>query len=177
VNRLLAATAAACLLATPALADCAGSHALDRCLVGTWTFAGGGSAEWMARNIHHAHVTGISQNGLTLTFGPDGTFSTGRVDIHATVAANDGSMTGSGHASGQASGTWTAGGRRFTLCVAPSGLHTTVTVNVHGRPITVTPPPPTHPQATAYTCNATTLTTTQPIPGHEPIVTRYRRGR
>jgi len=150
---------------------------IDRCLIGTWTFSGGGSAEWMSRNIHRAHVTGISQSGLTMTFRPDGSFSTGQVDIHATVAANDGSMSGSGHATGQASGTWTAGGGRFTLCVAPSSLHTTVTIVVHGRPMTVATPPPTHPQATAYTCNATALTTTQPIPGHEPIVTRYRRGR
>ena len=177
MKRLLLAAALACLAATPALADCAGSHALDRCLIGTWHYASGGSAAWMSRNIHMAHVTGLSHNGLSLTFRPDGTFSTGQVDVHATVAANDGSMTGAGHATGQAAGTWSAAGGRFTLCVAPGSLRTTVTVVVHGHPITVTPPPPTHPQVTPYACNATVLKTTQTVlPGRDPIVTLYSRG-
>ncbi|HEX4301637.1 MAG TPA: hypothetical protein VHZ78_02505 [Rhizomicrobium sp.] len=169
-----AAFAATLLAASPALADCAGSHALDRCLIGTWHYASGGSAEWMSRNIHMAHVTGITHNDLTITFRPDGTFATGHTDVHATIAANDGSMTGSGHAEGQASGAWSAGGGHFNFCMTPGSMRTTVTIVVHGRPMTVTPPMPTHPTATAYTCSGNMLTTTQPIPGHEPIVTIYR---
>ncbi|MEI9888040.1 MAG: hypothetical protein WDN08_16365 [Rhizomicrobium sp.] len=176
MKRLLAAAALAASAATPALADCAGSHALDRCLIGTWSYSGGGSASWLNRNARMAHVTGVSHNELKIAFRPDGTFSTGQVDIHATVAANDSSMTGSGHTAGRATGTWSAAGGRFTLCTTPGSVSTTVTVVVHGRPITVTPPAPTAPHATAYTCNAATLTTTQPIPGHEPIVTTYSRG-
>ena len=175
MKRVLIAAAVFACAATPALADCAGSHALDRCLIGTWSYSSGGSAAWMARNIHMAHVTGVTHNDLKIGFRPDGTFSTGHVDVHATVAANDGSMTGSGHASGQASGTWSAVGGHFDLCTTPGSVTTTVTVVVHGRPITVTPPTPVHPQSTAYVCNVATLTTTQPIPGHEPIVTTYSR--
>ncbi len=85
-------------------------------------------------------------------------------------------MSGTGHAVGQASGTWSTTGGHFNFCLAPGGMRTTVTVMVHGRPMTVTPPAPTHPQATAYTCAGATLTTTTPIPGHEPIVTVYARG-
>lgn len=164
---------AAALIATPALADCNGSHALDRCLIGTWSFAGGGSAEWMARNIHGAHVTGVSHNDLKLTFAGDGTFRTGQVDIHATATSNMSGMSATGHSVGQASGTWSVTGGKFNLCT--SGVSTTVTMMIHGRPVTVTPPASTRPHATAYTCNAAGLTTTQPIPGHEPIVTRYSR--
>lgn len=173
---VFAAAALLSLAATPALADCAGSHALDRCLIGTWSYASGGSAEWMSRNIHQAHVTGLSHGGLTIVFNGDGTFSTGQIDIHATVAANDGSMSGSGHTVGRVTGTWSSAAGGFTMCATPGTSRTTVTVVVHGRPITVNAPPPTRPTATAYTCNATTLTTTQPIAGHEPIVTRYSRG-
>jgi hypothetical protein len=177
VKTIFAATAAAVILmASPALADCNGSHVLDRCLFGTWNYASGGSAAWMSRNIHMAHVTGLTHNGLTITFRPDGTFSTGHADIHATVAANDGSMSGTGHAVGQANGTWSTAGGRFSFCTAPGGMRTTVTIMVHGRPMTVTPPMPTHPQATAYTCSGAALSTTMPIPGHEPIVTVYSRG-
>ena len=176
MKRVLIAAVIACAAATPAFADCAGSHALDRCLIGTWSYSSGGSGAWMARNIHMAHVTGVTHNDLKISFRPDGTFSTGHVDVHATVAANDGSMTGSGHASGQASGTWSAMGGHFNLCTTPGSVTTTVTVVVHGHPITVAPPMPAHPQATAYTCNAATMTTTSPIPGHEPIVTTYSRG-
>jgi hypothetical protein len=177
VKKFLALAALSFFASSPALADCAGSRVQDRCLVGTWNYASGGSAAWMSRNIHSAHVTGISHNGLNISFRADGTFSTGQVDIHATVAANNGGMTGTGHATGQASGTWSAAGGRFTLCLAPSTLHTTVTVVVHGHPITVTPAAPTHPQATAYACNATTLKTTQTVlPGRDPIVTLYSRG-
>jgi hypothetical protein len=55
-------------------------------------------------------------------------------------------------------------------------MRTTVTIMVHGHPMTVTPPAPTGPHATAYSCGGNTLTTTTPIPGHEPIVTVYARG-
>ncbi len=177
MKKHLAAAAIACFAAAPAFAaDCAGSHALDRCLIGTWSYSSGGSAQWMARNVHQAHVTGITHNDLKLSFRPDGTFSTGHVDVHATVAANDGSMTGSGHATGQASGTWSAGGGHFNLCTTPGSVTTTVTVTVHGRPISVTPHTPVAPHATAYTCNATTLTTTQTIlRGRDPLVTTYSR--
>ncbi|HEY4944039.1 MAG TPA: hypothetical protein VII56_21605 [Rhizomicrobium sp.] len=175
MKKLFACAAFSLLVASPALADCAGSHVLDRCLIGTWHYASGGSAAWMSRNIHMAHVTGITHNDLMITFMADGTFATGHSDVHATVAANEGGMTATGHAVGQASGTWSATGGRFSFCTTPGSVHTAVTVTVHGRPITVTPPVPTHPQATAYTCNATSLTTSQPIPGHEPIVTKYSR--
>ncbi|HUO90635.1 MAG TPA: hypothetical protein VMU08_15775 [Rhizomicrobium sp.] len=175
MKQLLAASTVAVLVSSPALADCAGSHALDRCLVGTWSYASGGSAEWLNRNVRMAHVTSVTHSGLSITFRPDGTFSTGHVDINAHVAANNGAMTGSSHSTGQASGTWSAAGGRFTLCMTPGALHTTVTVVVHGRPITVTPAMPPHPVPTAYTCSAASLTTTQPIPGHEPIVTAYSR--
>lgn len=177
MKRVLIAAAIAAFAATPlAAADCAGSHALDRCLIGTWSFSSGGSAAWLNRNARMAHVTGVTHNDLKISFRPDGTFSTGHVDVHANVAANDGSMTGSGHATGQASGTWSAAGGRFNLCTTPGGVTTTVTVVVHGRPITVRPTAPAAPHATVYTCNATTLVTTSPIPGHEPIVTTYSRG-
>lgn len=175
VKKLFALAALSVLTVTPALADCNGSHALDRCLVGTWKYTSGGAAEWLNRNNRMAHVTGVDHGQIALTFRPDGSFATNTVDIHATVTANDHSMSGSGHTQGQASGTWSAAGGQFTLCTAPSSLHTKVTVVVHGRPISVDAPPPAHPHATAYTCNATTMTTTTPIPGHGAIVTTYSR--
>jgi hypothetical protein len=177
MKSLAAAAVVSLLAASPAFADCAGSHALDRCLIGTWHYTSGGSAAWMARNIHMAHVTGLTHNGLTIAFNGDGTFSTGQADIRATVAANDGSMSGTGHAVGRASGTWSTTAGHFNFCMTPGSLRATVTIMVQGHPMTVTPPAPTHPQATPYTCSGNTLTTTQPIPGHEPIVTVYARGR
>ena len=129
----------------------------------------------MTRNIHMAHVTGVSHSGLTISFRADGTFATGQVDVHATVASNDGHMTGAGHSSGQAAGQWSASGGQFTLCPTTSNVTTTVTVNVHGHPITVTPHAPAVPTAMSYSCSVATLTTTQPIRGHEPIVTVYAR--
>lgn len=171
--KLIPALAIAVLSATPALAaDCNGSHSLDRCLIGTWQYASGGSVEWMGRNIHNAHVD-ATHNDIRLTFGADGSFSTGHVDIHSSAVANTGAMSATGHSVGAATGTWSVTGGKFNLCT--TGVRTTVTVMVHGRPVTVTPPAPTQPHATAYTCNTSTLTTTQPIPGHEPIVTTYRR--
>lgn len=177
MKNLLIGTAALCLFAAPALADCAGSHAVDRCLVGVWHFQGGGSAEWMARNIHQAHVTGVSHNEIVITFRPDGSFATNPVNVTADVHSNTTDTHGTGHTEGVARGTWSAAGGRFTLCTDPSSIHTTVSVVVHGHTITV-PAADTaaRPHATVYTCNATTMVTTQPIPGHEPIVTRYVRG-
>jgi hypothetical protein len=178
LKNLLIGSLALCLFSAPAFADCAGSRAVDRCLIGTWHFQSGGSADWMARNIHQAHVTGISHNDLVITFRPDGTFETRPVNITADVASDRGDAHGTGHTRGQARGTWTAAGGRFTLCTDPSSIRTTVSVVVHGRTITV-PASDTaaRPHATAYTCGGAAMVTTQPIPGHEPIVTRYVRGR
>jgi hypothetical protein len=178
LNRFLIGSASLFLLASPALADCAGSHAIDRCLVGTWNYQSGGSAEWMARNIHQAHVTGISHGELSIMFHPDGTFATRPVNITAAVQSNNTDTHGTGHTVGEARGTWSADSGHFNLCTDPGSIRTTVTVVVHGRPMTVQAPvTDARPHATAYTCAGNTLTTTQPIPGHEPIVTRYVRGR
>jgi hypothetical protein len=175
MKRLLGAVALAVVATSPALADCAGSHVLDRCVIGTWRFASGGSATWMAHNIHSAHITAMSNGGVTLVFNGDGTFSTGNVDIHTTVTANNGQMTGTGHATGQASGQWSASGGTLNFCATGSTLHQTVTVVVHGRPITVTPNAPPHPSAMQYACTASTLTTTHAMPHLQPLVTTYSR--
>ena len=177
MRSLFAVTAVSLLIASPALADCAGSHSLDRCLVGTWSYASGGSAAWMSRNIHMAHITGLSHNSLNVTLRPDGTFSTGNVDVHSSVAANNGEVTGTAHATGQTSGQWSAAGGHLNFCATASTFQQTVTVVVHGRPITVTPHAmPVRPTAMDYVCNATTLKTTQPMAHLEPIVTLYNRG-
>lgn len=177
MHRLLAATALAVVIATPALADCAGSKAIDRCLVGTWNYKSGGGEQWINRNIRSVHVDGMTHNGLTMTLRPDGAFVSGKIDATANVRMKSGKMAGTGHATGQASGTWSAANGRLMLCMAPGGLTTKVTVMVHGKPITVTPPMNIRPQAMTYTCNATTLTTTVPIARREPVVTVYSRGR
>jgi len=131
----------------------------------------------MSRNIHGVHVNHIAHNDINMTFRGDGTFSTGTVDVHATVVARTGGMTGSGHATGQASGQWSVAGGHFNICPSASNLRTDVTVNVHGHMIHASPHVPTTPTATNYTCSSTTLTTRQPIAGHEPIVTVYARAR
>ena len=169
--------AAALLLsfASPALADCAGSHDLDRCLIGTWHYANGGSAQWVSRNIHGVRVSHIAHNDINMTFREDGTFSTGPVDVHATLVARTGGMTGSGHATGQASGKWSAASGHLNICPTASSFRSDVTVNAHGHLIHVSPHVPTTPMATSYTCTSSLLTTRQPIAGHEPIVTTYTR--
>lgn len=167
--------AAATLAATPALGDCLGSKTLDRCLVGTWKMTGGGAAAWMGHNIHSAHITAMSANGVTLVVRGDGTFSTGDVDVHTAVAADNGHLTGTGHATGSASGQWSVSGRNLNFCAAGASFHQTVTVVVNGKPITVTPNSAPRPTAMAYTCNASTMTTTHVMPHLEPIVTTYSR--
>jgi hypothetical protein len=173
----LAATSLALLFPAQATADCAGSQPQDRCLIGTWKYAGGGSVEWMSRNVHMVHVSHISQRGINISFRADGSFATGDVDVRAAVVARNGEIAGTGHAGGQTSGRWSASGGHFNLCPIASSLQTSIAVSVHGRSIRVAPHLPTAPTKTNYACSATTLTTIQPIAGREPIVTTYARAR
>ena len=168
----LAVAAVAIFAATPALsADCNGSHALDRCLIGTWQYESGGGAAWASRNIRGTHTTATNSD-ISLTFRGDGSFSTGHVDIHSSAVSSHGDISATGHSVGTATGTWSVAGNKFNLCA--TGVRTTVTVMVHGRSVAFAAPA-SQPHATAYTCSATALITTQPIPAHEPIVTAYRR--
>lgn len=164
---------AAALAATPTLAaDCNGSHALDRCLIGTWQFASGGGADWMKRNMPNVHTTGTSPSNIKITLRPDGTFSSTPIDMHTTATAAQGHVqAATAHIAGQAMGVWSAGGGKLTLCT--QGISNTVTVVIGGKPHTISQP--IKPSLIAYTCNAATMTTTRPMPRGGPIVTTYSR--
>jgi hypothetical protein len=159
---------ALCLLAvTGTLAaraeDCAGTHQVDRCLVGTWKMTTNGMERWMREHVHKFNVTSVSQTGNTITLNADGTFTTGASNV--TVQGAGGGATGTGHMAAQASGHWSAANGNFNICAAStSSMNGTATVQQNGHTVTV-PVRPTMPPVSsrAYTCAGNTFTVTTPM--------------
>ncbi|MBI1212862.1 MAG: hypothetical protein GC190_15480 [Alphaproteobacteria bacterium] len=164
--RLTAAFAAAALLATPALAaDCGGSHAVDRCMVGTWQMTKNGMQEWMRKHVRKFSVTSVHATNNTITLHADGTFATGAST--ATVEGHGSSgMHGSATMSGQSSGTWSAADGKFNLCARPGNIDTTLTTSGGGNTTT------SHAQTAlpalstqSYACAGDAFTTTREMRG------------
>ena len=169
--RSLAALSAIAMFAAPALAeDCAGSHAVDRCLVGTWTMTHNGAEDWMRRHIRNFHPTAVTTANNTITLNADGTFSTGNSTATASGTNNQG-MTATATQQGQASGSWSAASGKFNLCARPSTIKTTTTVNGHTAH-SQTPLPSVSTQD--YTCAGATFSTTKLMSG-DPVTSTYTK--
>lgn len=139
--------------------ECAGSHEVDQCLVGTWELTTHGAEQWMREHGQPVQLTGVARANNTMTLLEDGTFTTGAARVDAAVHSDD--MRGTGRMVGQSSGRWSAAGGRFNVCPDATALTGTVTVIVHGRSVTVpTPSGPAPDSSQPYTCNGTSLQVT-----------------
>ena len=143
-------------------AECAGTRAVDRCLVGTWELTSHGAEQWMREHGQPAQLTRVDRANDTMTLRPDGTFSTGAASVSADVRGEN--VRGTGQLAGQASGRWSADAGRFNLCTDAGAARGTITVMVRGRATTV-PMAAGGPStmSNAYTCNASTLRVTMPM--------------
>jgi hypothetical protein len=139
--------------------ECAGTHEVDQCLVGTWELTTHGAEQWMREHGQTLQLTSVARANNTMTLLEDGTFATGAARVDATVRSDD--MRGAGGMVGQSSGRWSAAGGRFNVCPDATALTGTVTVIVHGRSVTVpTPSGPALDSSQPYTCNGTSLQVT-----------------
>jgi hypothetical protein len=167
LTRLVSALCLLALAGAPgARADCAGTHQIDRCLVGTWKMTTNGMERWMREHVHKFNVTSVSQTGNTITLNADGTFATGASNV-TVQGVGSGGATGTGHMAAQASGHWSAADGHFNICAAPSSaMNGTATVQQNGHTVTV-PVHPTVPPVSsqAYSCSGDTLRTTTPMRG------------
>jgi hypothetical protein len=160
-----------------ALADCQGSHAVDRCVVGTWKMTQNGAQIWMEENIHGAHLHSIQASNNTVTFSADGTFQTGQVDIEARVVDDGRASSASAHLQAQSSGTWAAHDGHLDMC--PTHTVQSGSLNLkdaHGHAITA--PMARVPQrngVVSYTCGGSTMTITQPMPRNTVATSIYAK--
>jgi len=139
--------------------ECAGTHEVDQCLVGTWELAAHGAEQWMREHGQPLQLTSVARANNTMTLLEDGTFTTGAARVDAEVRSDD--MRGTGRMVGQSSGRWSAAGGRFNVCPDATALTGTVTVVVHGRSVTVpTPSGPAPDSSQPYTCNGNSLQVT-----------------
>ena len=150
---------------TALAADCAGTHQIDRCLVGKWTMTTNGMEQWMRTHIRNFHVTSVSQSNNTITLNADGSFATGasNVTVHGASARG---MTGTGQMAAQANGTWSAADGKFNICAQSSAMNGTATVTGNGHS-TTTPLHPALPPVSsrAYSCSGNTFTVTTQLHG------------
>lgn len=166
--RSLALVTALAALTAPALAeDCAGSHAVDRCLVGTWTMTKNGMDEWTKKHLRNFHAT-VKASNNTVTLNADGTFSTGASHVEAHGTATGGATTSS-TLDAQASGHWSAADGKFNMCAAQSSMQGSTTITT-GPGKSVTSPiqhavPSTSSQS--YSCAGSTFTTTMQLRGDD----------
>lgn len=157
-------------------ADCAGTHEMDHCLIGTWEMTTDGVQQWAAAHLHNYHITSISLVGNTLTLNDDGTFATGASDV--TVSGEGHGASSSGEVNAQASGRWSTSGGNLNMCADASAASGHVTVSGDGHSVTV----PTHPQippqsSTPYTCSGDTFTHTTQVGSMGSVTSTYNRVR
>jgi hypothetical protein len=153
--------------------DCAGSHQLDACVVGSWQLTGGGAAEWMRRQ----GVPGnFSTSGESVTFRADGSYVTGVASGSMDVEARDGSR-GQGHMAAQAGGRWSTAGGVLNLCADMQALSGggTVTSPRGGSGTFRIPGAPPMNSSERYTCAGANLDTERDIPRAPPMPFHYTR--
>lgn len=157
-------------------AECAGTRAIDRCLVGAWEMTVDGMQQWMREHIHQVSVSGIGQVGNTLTLNADGTFAAVAPHMTADVEAPDGAH-GRGVLGGAGSGRWSVAGGHLNLCPDTSALSGTITVTTRTGQ-TITMPHPAQemtPSSTAYSCAGNSLTLTTQIGSMGSAVSTYTK--
>lgn len=179
-----AALASACLLClgtAPAHAGCAGSDAIDQCLVGAWKQTGGGAVEWMRRNMPPGmSIPKASQSGQLVVLNRDGSFWSAPAsgDVTIRMQGADGAKQAEGNIKAQARGRWSAADGTFHLCTDEQKFEGQARMTgpggTHSMPLT--PPSPAGPVAFGYTCAGDTLETVQSFPGMpDPMTTQYAR--
>ncbi len=137
--------------------QCAGTREMDRCLVGAWELTSHGAEQWMRDYGSPVKLTGLRRTNNVITLRDDGTFTTGASRIEAEAQGED-NIRATADLASQASGRWSAAGGRFNVCPDTRTQSGTVTVIVHGKPITV--PMDTGPQQDSsqpYTCDGASL--------------------
>jgi hypothetical protein len=137
--------------------DCGGSHAIDRCLVGTWEMTVDGALEYVRSKLHGAKVNVVSQVGNTMALNADGTFATG--EARTTATADKAGMHVESTSVGQASGRWAATGGKVNYCATSIRHEATTTLTIGGKK-TVVPTKPVGPTVATYTytCSGDKLT-------------------
>ena len=145
--------------------DCAGVRELDRCLVGEWQMSVSGAAAWARANLTGVAIPVMDASGNHVSLRPDGVFVMGQTQTRSEVRALTDPVVARGGLNARGSGRWSAARAKINMCmddIASSG-----TVNVQGPGYNVTVPMgpiAATTTSTSYTCNATTMTMTQPMP-------------
>lgn len=154
--------------------DCAGTHEIDRCLVGTWKMTTNGMEQWMHTHIRKFSVTSVQTTDNTITLKADGSFATGNAKV-TTRGVGDNGMSGTGTMNGRASGAWSAAAGKFNLCARAGSMNGTATVTGRGHSTTI-PLHPTVPPVSSrtYACASSTFTISQPLHG-DTVVSTYTK--
>ena len=160
--------------------DCAGSHTLDRCLVGSWTQTGGGAVAWMRAQMPRNFSARLNTTPV-MTLRADGTYATGVVngETHAEFHSRSGVSRAHGIGHAQASGRWSTKDGKLNLCpdsTRASG-HTTITTPDRTMTMPMMVPPGHGSQSLDYTCSGASLETVLHFPGGDvpPMPTQYSR--
>lgn len=152
---------------------CLGVTETDSCLVGTWQVSGGGISEWMRAQGFPGN---FSTSNQSITFRRDGSYATSAMQGSFDMSAGD--SRGSGNATAQATGRWSARrGGSLNMCADTQALsgRGTITTPAGSRDITARNPGPGDLQM-SYTCAGATLSTIQPMPRGAPSMsTTYTR--
>lgn len=159
---------------------CAGSRAIDRCLVGAWRQTGGGAVEWMRRNMPPGlSIPNVNAGEQAMVLMEDGTYWTAPFSQELTILieGRDGTTRADGRGVAQASGRWSAEGGRLNLCADSEAFsgRAVFTPPSGGRfTMPLAAPGPSGPMSYDYTCSAGSLETRLGFSGiPDPMVTQF----
>ncbi|MBI1418173.1 MAG: hypothetical protein GC146_13205 [Limimaricola sp.] len=150
---------------------CAGSDAVDACLVGTWQMTGGGPVEWMkSQGLPITHAT---EGPRIVTYLSSGAYGTEPVSGTLDMADDRFTSHGAG-ATTVATGRWSAAEGTLNICQDSGGLTGQVRVTTdagsHTMPVSK---PGAGTISMAYSCAGDSLQTSMHFPGLPDMVTEY----
>ena len=152
---------------------CAGSDAVDACLVGTWQMSGGGAVEWMRAN--GIPITRSRSGPRIVTFRGDGAYGTEPFDLSLTVRQGDMVGQGEGYMT-VAAGRWSAADGALNICQDSGTMSGEVTVTTPRHSGTMPVSQPGAGQLTqSYSCSERSLSTTLDFTGMSPMRTEYSK--
>lgn len=154
-------------------APCAGSNAVDACLVGTWQMSGGGAIEWMKAN--GIPITRSRSGPRIVTFRGDGAYGTEPFDLTLTVREGDMVGQGEGYMT-VAAGRWSAGDGALNICQDSGAMSGEVTVTTprHSGTMPISQPG-TGQLIQRYSCSGRSLSTSLHFAGMSPMNTEYTK--
>ena len=187
MNRIALALLITATWSSAALAECAGSSATDKCLVGDWLMTEGGPMAWMKKQASQAgaaiEFTEFTQKPVdpdgAMHFKADGTYSVDPIRTRMVGKGGEAggpTMTMEVNNVASSSGRWSVSGGTLNLCADTQTFDGSTKISMAGMTQELpTRNPGTQDVAFQYSCQGARFETRMQYEGSEDMVSTFSR--